>query len=567
MTILDLIFREDPVSGQRILVLGAATAATSVLAIAAINHFAHAPETATVMSFVGVAITVGISTLLSLQRSKRVNAAIEDALHRMKLRLAGKVEKTDFERIEQIDKAEILDRLTQNMFTISRAAPPLSEALQSVFILGCVALYLCWLSFAAFVVLCVFLVFIGLFYRSRWKITTDMLKQSSAQRVQFLEALTGMLRGAKEIRLSRARRKSVLNDYTLEATELKNISIAASAAEADDALFAEMNRYIVAVVIAFVLPAYFSFELGVLPKIIAAVIYLWGRLDWVFNFYGTYLETNEALDQIASLEKKLDVATNDSKSQVEVPEYDPWRGDVATIRAVEIKYDYPRINGDVPFSIGPMNMTIASGEVIFIVGGNGSGKSTLLKVLCGLYVPTRGSLALGQRAITAKTVAAYREKIAAIFADYHLFSKAYGMLDAEPDTVTQFLREMQINDKTSFRNGEFSPRKLSTGQKKRIAMAIALFDDRPIFVLDEWAADQDPEFRKYFYEKLIPALKRKGKTVIAVSHDDRYFHIADRVITLEYGQIRSIHTNTSAPPERQDHIDAHIGSEPLNTTS
>jgi len=140
-------------------------------------------------------------------------------------------------------------------------------------------------------------------------------------------------------------------------------------------------------------------------------------------------------------------------------------------------------------------------------------------------------------------VAAYREMIAAIFSDYHLFSKAYGMLDANPDVVNKLLDQMQIAPKARFHEGEFSPRKLSTGQKKRVAMAIALFDDRPIFVLDEWAADQDPEFRKYFYEKLIPALKQKGKTVIAVSHDDRYFHCADRVVVLDAGKIRTIQTN------------------------
>lgn len=194
-----------------------------------------------------------------------------------------------------------------------------------------------------------------------------------------------------------------------------------------------------------------------------------------------------------------------------------------------------------------MNLVITAGEVLFIVGGNGSGKSTLMKVLTGLYPATAGELRVDGRSLGPENVAAYREMYSPIFSDFHLFSRLYGLLDVDDQAVLDLLRQMQISDKTSFQNGRFTKRDLSTGQRKRLAMIVALLEDRPICLFDEWAADQDPEFRRYFYEELIPSLKRRGKTVIAVSHDDRYFHCADRVVTLEYGKIRAsqrMHQNT-----------------------
>ena len=82
----------------------------------------------------------------------------------------------------------------------------------------------------------------------------------------------------------------------------------------------------------------------------------------------------------------------------------------------------------------------------------------------------------------------------------------------------------------SYADGRFSTLDLSTGQRKRLAMVAALLDDKPIYIFDEWAADQDPGFRRYFYEGLLGELKARGKTVLAVTHDDRYFGVADRVV-------------------------------------
>jgi len=175
--------------------------------------------------------------------------------------------------------------------------------------------------------------------------------------------------------------------------------------------------------------------------------------------------------------------------------------------------------------------------MVFIVGGNGSGKSTLLKLLTGLYYPTDGSVDLNSELIDRTQYASYRELFAIIFTDFHLFDKRYGLSNIDDKQVKELLRLMQLDKKTKYRAGEFTQLDLSTGQKKRLAFVAAILDNKPIYIFDELAADQDPQFRQYFYEVILPDLKLKGKTIIAVTHDDKYFHVADRVLKMEYGQL------------------------------
>jgi putative ATP-binding cassette transporter len=174
------------------------------------------------------------------------------------------------------------------------------------------------------------------------------------------------------------------------------------------------------------------------------------------------------------------------------------------------------------FQIGPTDFTLRSGELVFITGGNGSGKSTFLKVLAGLYEPDSGEITLDGGRVDDKTREAYRALMSAIFVDYHLFHRLYGIADPDPAEIDRLLREFRLHDKTGLTDGEFRTIDLSAGQRKRLALIVSLLEKRPILLLDEWAADQDPEFRRKFYHDLLPALNRAGATVVAVTHDDRY---------------------------------------------
>jgi putative ATP-binding cassette transporter len=256
---------------------------------------------------------------------------------------------------------------------------------------------------------------------------------------------------------------------------------------------------------------------------------------------------NMALAEIDVLEQKLEVAARRGAPGQNAE--DPWKGRVSTLTVRDIEYTYAANAGGECFQLGPLSLTIKAGKIVFVVGGNGSGKSTLLKILTGLYPPSSGVLLADGVAVHLENVASFRDMISAIYSDFHLFAKLYGLADVPDAAVRGLLARMRLEGQTSFINREFTKLTLSSGQKKRLAMIVALLEDRPICVFDEWAADQDPEFRAYFYDELLPALRQEGKVIIVVSHDDRYFHCADQVVMMEYGKIRSIDEHEHPLPQ------------------
>jgi putative ATP-binding cassette transporter len=200
-------------------------------------------------------------------------------------------------------------------------------------------------------------------------------------------------------------------------------------------------------------------------------------------------------------------------------------------------FHYRDKSGKTLFSLSSINLTLKQGEMLFIVGGNGSGKSTLLKLLTGLYYPATGFLYVDDDEIDSSNYQSYRELFAIIFTDFHLFDRLDGLGEVDESRLKSLLRLMELNKKTKYIDGKFTNLELSTGQKKRLAFIAAVLEDKPIYIFDELAADQDPQFRKQFYEVILPDLKKQGKTIIAVTHDDKYFHVADRVLKMEYGQL------------------------------
>ena len=182
-------------------------------------------------------------------------------------------------------------------------------------------------------------------------------------------------------------------------------------------------------------------------------------------------------------------------------------------------------------------MLFRSGELVFITGGNGAGKSTLLKLLTGLYQPAQGVVRLDGELQTEANQDAYHSLFTHIFSDFHVFRRLYGIDPGGGEQVEGLLRRMELEEKTRFTDNGFETVELSSGQRKRLALIVGELEDKPIIVLDEWAADQDPRFRRKFYEELLPELKRRGKTVVAVTHDDKYYGVADRILSMREGTL------------------------------
>jgi putative ATP-binding cassette transporter len=205
---------------------------------------------------------------------------------------------------------------------------------------------------------------------------------------------------------------------------------------------------------------------------------------------------------------------------------------------MNVTHTYHREGEDSSFMLGPINLALTPGELVFLVGGNGSGKTTLSKLLIGLYSPEGGEVRLNDTPITDENREFYRQQFSVVFSDFYLFDSLLG-LDAPDldDNARRYLALLRLDNKLKVQDGVLSTTDLSQGQRKRLALLTAYLEDRSIYVFDEWAADQDPLFKEIFYYQLLPELKARGKTIIVISHDDKYYHVGDRIIKLDDGQL------------------------------
>jgi putative ATP-binding cassette transporter len=232
---------------------------------------------------------------------------------------------------------------------------------------------------------------------------------------------------------------------------------------------------------------------------------------------------------------------------LELPDYSPDFGADAArsplawtrLRLDAVTYHYPDRDGGSGFDLGPLHLDLRRGETVFLIGGNGSGKSTFARLLTGLYRPHAGQIRLDGIPVDETRRADFRRLFATVFSDFHLFHQLLGPggADANERATRRWLKALSLAHKATVENGRLGDTRLSQGQRKRLALLLALLEERPILVLDEWAADQDPGFRRRFYTELLPGLKAAGKTIVAITHDEHYFHVADRVLKMDGGRL------------------------------
>lgn len=238
-----------------------------------------------------------------------------------------------------------------------------------------------------------------------------------------------------------------------------------------------------------------------------------------------------------SLANRAETSTQSSSLSPKSPEekiHTSWR----YLEMKGVTHTYGSDREDVNFTLGPINLRFSPGELIFIIGGNGSGKSTLAKLITGLYTPETGEIYFDGQPIDRQNREWYRQHFSVVFSDFYLFDRLLGFEGKELDREAQhYLKQLQLDRKVKVEGGRLSTTALSQGQRKRLALLTAYLEDRPIYLFDEWAADQDPIFKEIFYTQFLPKLRERGKTVLVISHDDQYFDLADRTIKLNYGKI------------------------------
>ncbi len=310
-------------------------------------------------------------------------------------------------------------------------------------------------------------------------------------------------------------------------------------------IFSQSTFYMLLATMVFILPNFSDNYGDAVIKTTTAVLFLIGPISSLVGSVPLFSTANIAIDNIQKLEAELDehvaVEKVTEKNTIAQTELDNF----SKIVFDNVVFSYPQQYDDQQFSIGPINLTINRGDIIFIAGGNGSGKSTLIKLLTGLYYPSNGSIKIDKTVIGHNNGQQYQDLMACVFTEYHLFKVAYGLRHVPAETVDALISYLELEEKVSLSDDEFSTIELSAGQKKRIALLVSLMEDRPVYIFDEWAADQDPEFRRKFYHEILPDLKKQNKTVIAITHDDRYFDCADYLIRIDEGKVVSIEGETS----------------------
>lgn len=540
MTLYELIKQETAGSRRDIILVAGLSGVANAGLLALINRAVQSPPTG-VKSFRDLLIFV-IALLLygvCFRRTfYKVTSLLEEIITRLRVRIADKIRRADLLSLERIEQAEIYNLLTGEARVISESSSVLAAALQSSILLTVAVFYLAVLSLPAFL-FCVALIGSGIpAYLRRLKEISEWMQRTSQQEVRSFNTLRDLLDGFKEVRLHDNRSRDLMHDITDTAETLRSMKIRTADMFNVNHILAYGVFYVTIAGVIFLLPRVLLFSREDMIQVMMTVLFTIGPLGTVISGLQSLSKANVAVHNMALLEERLDRFTQgrrDGPAVVSSPMHD-----FSEIRMQGVRFAYVDRDGNESFGVGPLDLAIRRGEILFIMGGNGSGKTTFLKLLTALYPPNAGRLLVDNTPIGEAELGSYRALFSAIFADFHLFRTLYGLSPVPEERIQALLRQFYLEQRTAFETDHFTNLQLSTGQRKRLAMIVALLEDRPIDIFDEWAADQDPEFRRYFYEQLLPDLAARGKTIVAVTHDERYLHVAHRVIKMELGHIESI---------------------------
>lgn len=384
-------------------------------------------------------------------------------------------------------------------------------------------------------------VMIGLlvFYLIRNRmIEKDMNHQRDLQNTYY-RYLGDMLNGFKELKMNIRRNLNIFEGYLVKNRILsRDISVRTSIRYMDNELTGTYSWYIVFGIIMFVLPRVFGASIGTTSSFLITILYMIGPIAVLVTLIPTYTQVKISVERIGMFDRMLD-----SIESIKAPdEIDEARPVFHNIRFENVSYKYKDTETKQSFMLEPLNLTINKGELIFVIGGNGSGKSTFGFLLTGLYRPHSGRIFLNEEEISAEDYQRYSDMIAAVFTNNYLFSENYDGFEMHPRNkrLMDLMKIMRMEDKLTIDEEKNKiDKRLSKGQQKRLALMLALMEEKDILVLDEWAAEQDPSFRTYFYKEVLPQLKSEGKTVIVITHDDDFYSMADRIIKFNFGRIVS----------------------------
>ena len=457
--------------------------------------------------------------------------ASEATVQRLRVRVVDLIRRADLDAFEALGPARVYAKIAGDTATLSEAGTPLVYGATSGLALILAALYIATLSILAFVVIAALFGATTYLFRVSQRTSAGHLLYARAAESRFFETFNHLLGGFKEVKMSAARSADLAGNYlVVQSLETERRKIEAMTRMNHGLTIAHTSFYLMLASVVFALPQYLDSTPTVM-KMTYTVIFMLATVDGLMKAFPMLTKANVAIQDLERTEAQLAAARRGEEGPVTLAS--------PAMRRLEMRgvvYAYTGPDGRPAFTVGPCDLTLEAGETVFIVGGNGSGKSTLLRVLAWLYEPRAGVILWDGRPVDRSNVVDYRNLFATVFSDFHLFDRLYGLANADAAEAQALLETMGLAEKTAFQDGTFTNLELSTGQRKRLAFVAALLEDRPVYVLDELAADQDSDFRRRFYEELLPSIKARGKTLVVVSHDERYFHVADRVLVMDEGR-------------------------------
>ncbi|HEH5262534.1 TPA: multidrug ABC transporter permease/ATP-binding protein [Campylobacter coli] len=452
----------------------------------------------------------------------------QNFIFKMQRRVVKQILDTPLLKVAKVGKARILASLGSDVRNISFGLLRLPDFLQSSILILCTSVYLCYLSPQIFTLCAIWIIVVFTINNFLMMKVYAYFRKARENDDALQNNYQNILDGHKELLINRYRAKLYYED------EFENNARSKKKNNTLGNLFNNLssnftNVALLALVgVEFYLALEFKWASAAEATTIAlSILFLRTPLVSMMGSFPTLLLAKIALDKIAKLE------LDDYKEHFEKTNFiKDWR---------QISFKNTSFSYDDNFHLNPVNLELKKGELIFLIGKNGSGKSTFCMLLTGLFKPSEGEIFIDDMKIDDNNLDVYRSLVSAVFSDFHLFTKTLAKEKfADEEKITSWLEFLELKGKTRVEDHELVLTKLSTGQKKRLAMLIALLEERDILVLDEWAADQDPVFRRFFYKKLLPLLKEQGKTIFAITHDDAYFDSADRIFLAEEGNISEL---------------------------
>lgn len=521
--------------------LSGASSAGTVAVISMALKGGASPGTILFWSFIGLAVLMLISSVFSAILLVLLG---QDTVYELRMRLSRQILATPLRQLEELGSHRLLASLTDDVNSVTQAVT-LSPLLfvDLAVVLGCFA-FIGWLSWEVLLVILGFAV-LGMFtYQLPSNAANRHLRAARDAEDALYDHFRALTLGTKELKLHQGRQEAFLTDVLAKTAQtFRRYNVQGMMIYTAVGFWGQTLFIILIGLLIFVVPRILAISPDTTTGFTLAILYMITPFASVLNIIPSVARAIIALDKVQRLGLALAAAPIAEEGQPE-----GWDGDWSRLTLRNVVHTYTREGSSEMFSLGPLDLMFNRGEVIFIVGGNGSGKTTLAKVLTGLYVPESGSIWLDGREVTDENRHRYRQLFSTVFSDFYLFDRLLGISGEDFERrAADYLSRLELAHKVTIENGTFSTTSLSTGQRKRLALLTAYVEDRPLYLFDEWASDQDPAFKEIFYSELLPELRHRGRTVFVITHDDHYFNMADRLIKLDYGRVEF---DTALPRER-----------------